>query len=73
MEKLNYLGKNISQCHFAHTKNPTRTALAVHITSALQGERLTVSAMAWPTLIIHKEIIFHWIYIHKEKGHVKLN
>jgi hypothetical protein len=73
MEQPNYLEKNMSQCHFVYTKNPTWTAPGVHIASALQGQRLTISAMAWPMLIIQKEIIFYWIYIHKYIGRVNLS
>jgi len=73
MEQPNYLEKNMSQCHFVHIKNPTWTAPAVHIASALQGQQLTSSAMAWPMLIIQKEIIFHWICIYKDMGYVNLS
>jgi len=39
MEQPNYLEKNMSQCHFVHTKNHTWTAPGVHIASAaLQGQ-----------------------------------
>jgi hypothetical protein len=55
MEQPNYLEKNMSQCHFVQTKNPTWTAPGVHIAPALQDQQLTISAM----LIIQKEIIFH--------------
>jgi hypothetical protein len=73
MEQPNYLEKNMSQCHFVHTKNPTKTAPGMHIASALQGQQLTILAMAWPMLIIQKETIFHWIYIYKDMGYVNLS
>ena len=73
MEQPNYLEKNMLQCHFVHTKNPTRTASGVHIASALQGQRLTIKVMAWLMLLIQKEIICHSIYIYKDMGYVNLS
>jgi hypothetical protein len=70
-EQTNYLEKNMSKCHFVHTKNPTWTAPGVHIASALHNQQL--SAMAWPMVIIQKEIIFHWIYVYKDMGYVNLS